>query len=251
MKWCFDQNVHDLYKRDLFQRWLDNNSGGWNTGFQFNIYLKVCLRTPFQRETKNRVGFEGPSPYQPGGKRLPQKDSTERRSYRISSAHGIRGKKFEKSEMKKENLIIALAFEGLAIWMIVDSCRLGIQTLNNPGAGYFPFILGILLCLFGLPVFISSLKNFGRAEVRKEAEEIKYPILEKTGPVIASLIAYAVLLEILGFLITFFLLSWLLFWIANPRRWLFVSGLSALIAALSYLIFIIVLQVPFPRGIWR
>ncbi len=153
--------------------------------------------------------------------------------------------------MKKANLIIALAFEGIGIWIIIESCRLGIKTLNDPGAGYFPFILSILLCLLGLPVFISSLKNFGSADVRKEAEEIKYTALKKTAPIIASLVGYAVLLNILGSLITFFLLSWGLFWIANPRRWLFVSGLSGLAAALSYLIFVILLQVPFPVGIWR
>jgi putative tricarboxylic transport membrane protein len=153
--------------------------------------------------------------------------------------------------MKKENLIIALTIEGIGIWMIIGSCGLGIQTLNNPGAGYFPFILSILLCLLGLPVLIGSLRNFVHAEVGEKAEGLKHVILTKIGPIIASLVAYAVLLDILGSLITFFLLSWLLFWIANPRRWLFVTGLSTLVVAACYLIFIVLLQVPFPRGIWR
>jgi hypothetical protein len=154
--------------------------------------------------------------------------------------------------MKKANLIIALAFEGIGIWVIIDSCRLELQTLNDPGAGFFPFFLGILLCLLGLPVCISSLKNFGSADVRKEAEEIKYTItLKKFGAVIAFLIGYAVLIDILGSLITFFLFFWGLLWVANPRRWLFISGFSALVAALSYLIFVILLQVPFPAGILR
>jgi len=153
--------------------------------------------------------------------------------------------------MKKANLIIGLVLEGIGIWIIIESCGLGIKTLNDPGAGFFPLVLAILLCLLGLPVIISSLKNFGSADVRKEPEEIKYTTFKKIGAVIGSLIGYAVFLNILGSLITFFLLLWGLFWMGNPRRWLFVSGLSALVAALSYLLFVFLLQVPFPAGIWR
>jgi putative tricarboxylic transport membrane protein len=153
--------------------------------------------------------------------------------------------------MRKANLIIALVFEGIGVWIIIESCRLGIKTLNDPGAGFFPLILAILLCLLGLPVIISSLKNFGSADVRKEPEEIKYTTFKKIGAVIGSLIGYAVFLNILGSLLTFFLLLWGLFWMGSPRRWLFVSGLSALVAALSYLLFVILLQVPFPAGVWR
>ena len=89
------------------------------------------------------------------------------------------------------------------------------------------------------------------AEAGKESEDKISVPFGKIGAVIASLIGYGVLLEVLGSLVTFFLLLWGLFWMGHPRKWILVSGLSAFVAALSYLLFVIILQVPFPTGIWR
>jgi putative tricarboxylic transport membrane protein len=154
--------------------------------------------------------------------------------------------------MKKANLSIALVFAGIGVWVIIESYRLGIQTLRDPGAGSFPLLLGIALCLLALALCIDFLKHSSRTDTWKEAEKIKNKInLKISVAVISFLIGYAALLEILGFLITSFFFMWGLFWIANPRRWLFVSGSAALVTGVAYIVFVVLCQVSFPAGIWR
>lgn len=150
--------------------------------------------------------------------------------------------------MKKGNLVIALILEAIGVLIIVESFKLEIKSLNDPGAGFFPLILAISLCLLGLPICINALRK-SVTDTGKEAE-VKPPF-GKIATVIGSLAGYAVFLNILGSLITIFLLLWGLFWMGNPRRWFFVSGLSALVAVLSYVLFVVLLQVPFPAGILR
>jgi hypothetical protein len=155
--------------------------------------------------------------------------------------------------MKKGNLIVACVLEGLGIWVIFDSYRMGLQTLANPGAGLFPFLLGILLSLSSLPICISSIKDLRKANgARKEEEGIRHDAdLRKLGGATLCFIGYFLLLDTLGFLLTSFIFLFGLFLIGNPRKWAFNSIFSASVVVLAYMIFNIFLQVPFPSGIFR
>lgn len=151
--------------------------------------------------------------------------------------------------MKRGNLIIALILEGLGIWVMVDSLGLGLQKLNDPGPGLFPFLLGGLLCLLSLPLCIEFLR---KGDIGKEEEGVEYSTdFKKLCTATAYLIGYILLLDILGFLITSFLFLFGLFWIGNPRKWLFVAGFSAGVVALAYIVFVVLLQLHFPTGILR
>lgn len=155
--------------------------------------------------------------------------------------------------MKKATLIAAFILEGMGVLVIFFAYRLGLQSLANPGAGLYPFLLGILLCLLAMPTCISSLNEFRKAGVEsKEGRGLEYHAnLKKLWAPIASLCGYFLLLDILGFLLTSFIFLFLLFLMGNPRRWVFPSLFSAGVVALAYLIFNILLQVPFPAGVWR
>jgi putative tricarboxylic transport membrane protein len=153
--------------------------------------------------------------------------------------------------MKKGNLIFALLLEGLGIWITIDSYRMGIKTLSDPGAGLFPFLLGVVLCFLVLPICITSLKDLkkaGKAVADQEKLSIYGAGLKKIVATMVLLIGYFALLDILGFFATTFLFLSGLFWIGYPRRWLLVLVISAITVILSYLIFSILLKTPFPRG---
>ena len=151
------------------------------------------------------------------------------------------------NKMEIGYIISIFVLEGLGVWIIIDSYSLGIGNFNNPGPGLFPLLLGIVLCLIGLPGFISSLKYIMTGDRIKEVKSIEYTDnLKKIGTVIFFLLGYALLLNILGFLIASFLFMVGLFWIGNPRRWLLVFGSSLISTILTYLVFVVLLQMPFP-----
>ncbi len=64
-----------------------------------------------------------------------------------------------------------------------------------------------------------------------------------------TLLAYILLLEPLGFVLTTFVCLLLLFKLSEPRKWLMPMVLSGVTAVLSYLIFSVWLQSSFPKGL--
>jgi hypothetical protein len=72
--------------------------------------------------------------------------------------------------------------------------------------------------------------------------------IKQFGVVVAFLIGYFFLLDLLGFLVDTFLFLFGLFYMGYPRKLLRVTILSLLVAALVYLIFNTLLQVQFPLG---
>jgi putative tricarboxylic transport membrane protein len=151
--------------------------------------------------------------------------------------------------MKKGNLIFSLVLEGFGFLIIADSYQLGFQTFSNPGPGLFPFLLGVLLCMLTFPLCITSFKGLLKTHLVDKGQVItRQPHVKQLAMVVAFLIGYFLLLDVLGFLIDTFLFLFGLFWIGYPGRLLRVALLSAAVDALAYLIFYVLLQVQFPSG---
>jgi putative tricarboxylic transport membrane protein len=69
--------------------------------------------------------------------------------------------------------------------------------------------------------------------------------------IVVSLIAYALLLERLGFLISAFLFLFVLFGAFDSRRWFFSLGVSLITILITYTLFVLVLRVELPSGLLR
>ncbi len=142
---------------------------------------------------------------------------------------------------------------GLGVLVIIFSSRLGLQRLSDPGPGLYPFLLGILLCILVIPVCVGSLmkrKLSAQGESEAKPSESKANLTKLTIPIF-SLIGYFLLLEFFGFLITSFLFLLGLFWYGHPRQWRLVLLFPFFVVIASYFIFQVLLQVPFPPGLWR
>jgi putative tricarboxylic transport membrane protein len=150
--------------------------------------------------------------------------------------------------MKKGELIVALTMGLLGIWIVIDSYNMGLQTISNPGPGFFPLVLGVLLCLLVLLICIRSIR-YSKKVSTIEKTSVKYLTnFIKPGLILACLLGYFFFLDTLGFPITTFFFLFILFWIGYPRKWLFISIFSVILVALAYLIFGYLLQTPFPFG---
>jgi hypothetical protein len=141
---------------------------------------------------------------------------------------------------------------GVIFWLAVGlllslwSLSYNIGTLSQPGPGFYPLGLGILLIFF-------SLILLGQG-IRSSPETKKTPPFSVSGG--WKRVAYAVLIlllltflyERIGYLLTFFLLIMLLMAGAGPQSWRRII-LVALFSALGvYLVFVRLLQQPLPRG---
>ncbi|MCJ7704519.1 MAG: tripartite tricarboxylate transporter TctB family protein [Desulfobacterales bacterium] len=134
------------------------------------------------------------------------------------------------------------------IGITLGSLKYGFGTLQAPGAGFITFFAGMILSLLAAVFFLSSLK---RDEKLHKGVKILWEGLEvgKVIYVFFLLVAYALVLKSLGFLITTFGLLCLLLKVKAAYPLLKVILISLLVTTGAYLLFQVWLKVQLPRGI--
>ena len=131
-----------------------------------------------------------------------------------------------------------LFFFGLSLFVIWESLRAGLGTLQEPGSGFLSFCSALVL-------FALSLVLIYRGWGIRESLKSHSP---RVMAALVSLFAYSLVLNTLGFIIATFLLVGVLFRLGESRRWWTLVGMSALVTFLAYLVFGILLHVYFPRS---
>lgn len=147
--------------------------------------------------------------------------------------------------MNNDQLSGAVWF-GLGLAVCLGSLQYKLGTPAAPGTGFMPFLTGLAICFFSGIGLI-------HATLRKRRGEGWSPVLQgvfwKNAMIIlVSLLAYALLLFPLGFVITTTLFIAFLLRAIVPQRWSVVIACSILTAAASYLIFEVWLKAQLPRG---
>lgn len=142
-------------------------------------------------------------------------------------------------------------FLGTAI--CIGSVHLGLGSFGAPGAGFLPFLSGALMAVFGfVHLFCSAFSPAEGGEERADggtAAPAGWKRLVNPLLVVLVLLAYILLLDQLGFLLTTFACLLALFKLSEPRKWLKPLTFSAGTALLSYLLFSVWLQCQLPKGL--
>ena len=128
------------------------------------------------------------------------------------------------------------------------SHKLGLGSFRDPGSGLMPFLLGALL----LPISFYRLVRSARKKDPEDKMMVKQPKInfEKLCLILASLFAYVLLLERIGFLIATFLLLSLLFRSMGSKKLTYAIGAAGLTVLVTYALFTF-LGVRFPPGVLR
>jgi hypothetical protein len=146
--------------------------------------------------------------------------------------------------MQKQNRLSSLLGLLFSIFVCVESYRLDIGKFHNPGPGFFPFWLGMILGFFSLLLFFLSFAAAADGEgIFKKA---------KWGSiflVLASLLIYSLVLIPIGFVGSTFLLVVALIWVIERRKWYILMIVAVAASLSSYLIFQVWLQSQLPKGI--
>ena len=147
--------------------------------------------------------------------------------------------------MKKE--IIGCTFWLLfSCYFAVESYRLGLNMAHRPGPGFFPFIATVGI---GLIAAWRLIAQFRKGSPDDSQDTGMRGELGLVACVITGIIAYAVLLDTLGFFICTFLLVGFYLKVIAGRRWLVSLSFATTVALAGHLFFDVLLKAELPRGL--
>jgi hypothetical protein len=152
-----------------------------------------------------------------------------------------------KVSMKKADQgsgLVLLVIAGFITW---GSLSLPYGNIHNPGPGFFPLWLGMILGAIAVGLILKSTRQKEDAKLLQDilSEKVRW---EKVFLVLIALILYGSLMNYFGFLIvTFLLLAFLLYFI-EPHPWKTVVGWTLIGAFGAYLIFEVWMKLRLPKG---
>ncbi len=126
-----------------------------------------------------------------------------------------------------------------------EALKLKIGEFNQPGPGFFPFCIGLVMGILSIVALVLSLLERKGQIVTSEKIRWWNIIL-----IVLLLIGYALSLEKVGFLINTFLLITILLRFVEPQSWRTSILGGIIIAILTNLVFNVFLKAQIPRGIF-
>jgi len=147
---------------------------------------------------------------------------------------------------KSAELAMAAFIFLLGAIVIVDSVRLGFgwQEVHGPRPGYFPFYIGLIMC-------VASLVNAARALMVRGADNktfVEVGQLKLVLSVLVPTMLYALLVTWIGIYISSILfIAFFMRWLGKYPWWK-VIGVSLGTAVVIYLVFEKWFKVPLPKG---
>jgi putative tricarboxylic transport membrane protein len=143
---------------------------------------------------------------------------------------------------------------GLVYWIMALNMPRG--RLSYPGPGLFPTIIGIFLVATALGCLLQEILPRKRGAgpsasplPDQDPTATGDRIVKNTFLLMALMIGYTLALKPLGFLISICVFMVIAIRIFGYRRWVPALAMATVIAAISYVSFVLWLKVPLPLGI--
>ncbi|MBP1730545.1 MAG: Tripartite tricarboxylate transporter TctB family [Deltaproteobacteria bacterium] len=136
----------------------------------------------------------------------------------------------------------------IAVW----SSTFPFGNLEDPGPGYFPAAMGIIIAVIGILLLVQSRKTEnanGGAPLTPRAS--RGPAVRRVVLYLAAMTACTVFLEILGFALAMFLMILFMMRTIAPQRWRTAVFYSLVSALGSLFLFKILLKTQLPSGFLR
>jgi len=134
----------------------------------------------------------------------------------------------------------------VAIVACLNGAKYGLGSHVNPGPGAMPFLFGIALGAFSLFDLLSGFRK-GKSNI-KDSDVWGDTDWKKVGITTISLVMYAGLFNMLGFLLGTFSLCLVLYRVVEQSSFVKAVIPSILISVLSYIFFKIWFGLPLPSG---
>jgi putative tricarboxylic transport membrane protein len=149
------------------------------------------------------------------------------------------------------NTVITIFWLALSFFLMIVAYQEGLGRLSKPGPGLAPLLMGALLLLLS---FLNAYFEFAarrsakKTESKPSAEQGKTN-LKKIGMVFISLFLYGLLLNVLGFIISTFLLLFIMFCGLGVKKRS--AAVASVVSSLGCYFLFTYLGMRFPPGILR
>jgi putative tricarboxylic transport membrane protein len=150
--------------------------------------------------------------------------------------------------LTRADKITSVVFVLFGLFVLFESKKYPLGTIDNPGPAFLPLLLGMALVLLSVGLIVRVWKKEGIRPSR--------PIWpEKAGMTRVSLafiiiLLFTGLLEVTGYMINIFLLFLVLLRPIGRQKWTWSISISVGAALVSYFLFEKWLMIPLPNGIW-
>jgi len=131
----------------------------------------------------------------------------------------------------------------LGLFVVWERRVLPLGTAGQPGPGYFPLILALLLVFFGV-ILIAQGKG------SKPLRSISWGSVPHVAAIMGCAIFIALLLEVIGYRLTMLIVMGFLFGIMERNKWWLALILTLGFSLGTFWLFDTLLRVPLPRGQW-
>lgn len=148
--------------------------------------------------------------------------------------------------MKRE-IFTSLFWLLFAIYIAIESYRLGLGTWGMPGPGYFPFGAALFIGIISLSTLVRTLRK-GPSEY----VSVSFPERQWRAVVLSlvSMVGYFLLLNRLGFVLCTLLFAVFFLRVIMLKRWFYTLAAALSIALAAHLLFNVLLNAQLPRGIF-
>jgi hypothetical protein len=133
-----------------------------------------------------------------------------------------------------------------ALVAAVSALTLGFGSLAEPGPGFFPCVVGLVLVASGARAGASALRRAGSA---RGAPPLGAAAIRRVLLTLASFVAWLLLLPFAGYVAATFVVAIAMSRTVGLEGWIRPIVLSAALAAALYLLFDLFFYVDLPRGI--
>ncbi|WP_428770856.1 tripartite tricarboxylate transporter TctB family protein [Treponema sp. HNW] len=147
--------------------------------------------------------------------------------------------------MKKADLITGSVFAFFSLLVISASYRFPVAKDGVPGPGTWPIIIAAVMLFASILIIVQGLKN---AQTEDKAVDIASADSIRVYVSMVSLIAYLLLMNVLGFVISTIIMLFLFIKRLGNYKWHKTLFVSAVVTAVVYGVFKYVLKVPFRFG---
>ncbi len=151
--------------------------------------------------------------------------------------------------MKILKRAISLGLIGFSLLILYLSAKLGVGTPGNPKAGFLPLFVSVVLFSLSASVLVMEMKKSDEEETKRPL--IVWKNLSKPACMVLMLCGYAFLLPIFGYLISSFLIVFLMLSIFEPRKLWVNIVIAAVVSNLTFLVFYKGFKVLLPAGIFH
>jgi hypothetical protein len=147
-------------------------------------------------------------------------------------------------------MLSAAVWSALGVAIALGGLGLGFGTWATPASGFVPTLAGVALAAIGAAVFYQE-RQLARVAPGGRAEPGPSPSDRwRVAAAVAAILAYGLLLPVLGLVLTTSLVLAVLFRFVGGLGWLVTATATVAATVFSYVLFARWLKVPFPPGPW-